>query len=129
MSSPMMTRMFGLGCCAEAGAAAIVIAAIVASRTDHPVILMDFPSRASNAWIGRGSRYRPQTPRSEACNEFSRPFGAGAIVLRGSCAGDGPAAASDDAERFDLTASHRAFARPAIKLRPFPEGGGCRPRP
>src|SRR5262245_13924545 len=60
MSSPMMTRMFGLGCCAEAGAAAIVIAAIVASRTDHPVILMGFPpvrrTRGSGAAAGTDRR-------------------------------------------------------------------------
>src|SRR5215475_11337545 len=57
MSSPMMTRMFGFccGCCAEEGGAIVTVARI-ASRTDHRVILMGFPSRASNAPIGRGSR-------------------------------------------------------------------------
>src|SRR5215467_6835010 len=40
MSSPMMTRMFGFGCWADAGAAAIVAAASVASRPRWMLLMM-----------------------------------------------------------------------------------------
>src|SRR5262249_18659595 len=72
------------------------------------------PSRASNASIVHGSWHRPRMHRSETRTEFSRPLGPGAIVLRGSVAGGGLAAA----ERTS-SVIRRSVPRGTICLGPF----------
>ena len=51
MSSPMMTRMFGFGCCAQAGAAAIITMGHVASRATQRLLILLMVDPDSG-WLG-----------------------------------------------------------------------------